>query len=150
MDLKIFVNTDDDVRLARRLKRDIKERGRHIPDVLAQYNKHVKRSYDEFIRPTMKYADIVIPQGKSNITGIYIILGEINYRLKDLGYSPSPIFAKPSYVSSPGEISEIKGKNIPGLVACMDDKEILNEIASKFFYKQETFFNKYFLYFDNI
>ena len=51
MDLKIFVMTDDDVRLARRVKRDIAERGRSIEQVLAQYNRFVKGSYDTYIKP---------------------------------------------------------------------------------------------------
>jgi uridine kinase len=51
MDLKIFVMTDDDVRLARRVKRDIEERGRSIEQVLAQYNRFVKGSYDTYIKP---------------------------------------------------------------------------------------------------
>lgn len=57
MDMKIFVDTDDDVRLARRLKRDIAERGRNIHGVLTQYRRFVKPAFDEFIGPTMRFAD---------------------------------------------------------------------------------------------
>jgi len=64
MDLKIFVMTDDDIRLSRRIMRDIKERGRDIESVLHQYNRFVKPSYDEFIKPTMKFSDIIVPHGK--------------------------------------------------------------------------------------
>lgn len=67
MDLKVFVDTDDDVRLARRLKRDITERGRDMHGVVQQYNRFVKSSFDQFIRPTMRSADIIIPRGADNI-----------------------------------------------------------------------------------
>ena len=63
MDIKIFVETDSDVRLARRLKRDIEERGRSIESVLAQYDKYVKPSFEYYIAPTMAYADIIVPRG---------------------------------------------------------------------------------------
>ena len=77
MDLKIFVLTDDDIRLARRVQRDINERGRTIQDVLAQYNRFVKSSYDEFIKPVMKYADIIVPHGRSNTIAIDFIISNL-------------------------------------------------------------------------
>jgi uridine kinase len=64
MDLKIFVDTDADIRLSRRLKRDIGERGRSIDSVLCQYNKYVKPAFDYYIAPTMTFADIIVPRGK--------------------------------------------------------------------------------------
>ena len=86
MDLKIFVLTDDDIRLSRRIKRDIADRGRTIEDVLAQYNRFVKTAYDEFIKPTMKYADIIIPKGRSNTKGIEFVITNLKIRvpLKEL------------------------------------------------------------------
>jgi uridine kinase len=66
MDMKIFVDTDADVRLARRIRRDIKERGRDLEGVLSQYEKFVKPSFDDYIMPTKKYADIIIPRGGAN------------------------------------------------------------------------------------
>lgn len=81
MDLKIFVMTDDDVRLARRLQRDISERGRNIENVLVQYNRFVKTSYDEFIKPTMKYADIIIPHGRSNTVAIDFVISNLKSKL---------------------------------------------------------------------
>ena len=81
MDLKIFVLTDDDVRLSRRIKRDIAERGRSVTDVLQQYNRFVKPAYDEFIKPTMKYADIIVPKGKSNTVGIDFIISNLRIRI---------------------------------------------------------------------
>jgi uridine kinase len=64
LDFKIFVLTDDDVRLARRIKRDIVERGRTIEGVLKAYHKFVKPAHIEFVRPTMKYADLIVPRGR--------------------------------------------------------------------------------------
>ena len=81
MDLKIFVLTDDDIRLARRIKRDVSERGRTIEGVLTQYNKFVKTSYDKFIKPTMKYVDIIIPKGRSNTKAINFIVSYLKMNL---------------------------------------------------------------------
>jgi uridine kinase len=81
MDLKIFVMTDDDIRLSRRIRRDIAERGRTIEDVLRQYNKFVKASYDEFIKPTMKYADIIIPHGRSNTVAIEFVIENLKIKV---------------------------------------------------------------------
>lgn len=81
MDLKIFVLTDDDIRLARRIQRDISERGRTIESVLAQYNRFVKTSYDEFIKPTMKYADIIIPNGKTNTIAIDFVVNNLKIKI---------------------------------------------------------------------
>lgn len=66
MDIKIFVDTDSDTRLARRLERDIAERGRDMSGVLQQYIKHVKPAFDSFIAPGMKQADIIVPRGGEN------------------------------------------------------------------------------------
>ena len=63
MDMKVFVETDSDIRLARRLQRDITERGRDIEGVLKQYNKFVKPSFEHYIEPTTKSADIIVPRG---------------------------------------------------------------------------------------
>lgn len=64
MDLKVFVDTDADERLGRRLRRDISERGRDVKSVLDQYNRFVKPAYEQFIAPSMAQADIIIPRGK--------------------------------------------------------------------------------------
>lgn len=66
MDVKIFVDTDDDVRLLRRLKRDIEERGRSVESVLAQYEKFVRPMHLEFVEPSKRYADVIIPRGGKN------------------------------------------------------------------------------------
>ena len=62
--MKIFVDTDADIRLARRLERDISERGREIDGVIQQYTRFVKPSYDHYIAPTMIYADLIVPRGE--------------------------------------------------------------------------------------
>jgi len=67
LNMKIFVDTDADVRLLRRMKRDIAERGRSYESVLYQYERFVKPSYDEFIAPTKKYADIIIPKWPNEV-----------------------------------------------------------------------------------
>ena len=63
MDMKVFVDTDSDIRLARRLKRDISERGRDLDGVLKQYAKFVKPAYDHHIEPSRSYADVIVPRG---------------------------------------------------------------------------------------
>lgn len=63
--MKIFVDTDSDIRLVRRLRRDITERGRDIEGVIKQYNKFVKPAFEQYIEPTMRLADIVVPRGEA-------------------------------------------------------------------------------------
>lgn len=63
LDMKIFVDTDSDIRLVRRLRRDITERGRDIEGVIKQYNKFVKPAFEQYIEPAMRLADIVVPRG---------------------------------------------------------------------------------------
>ena len=63
MNLKVFVDTDADIRLLRRIVRDTVERGREIDGVLKSYNRFVKNSYNEFIKPTMKFSDLIVPHG---------------------------------------------------------------------------------------
>ncbi|VVB04221.1 unnamed protein product [Arabis nemorensis] len=81
MNMKIFVDTDADVRLSRRIQRDTVERGRNIQNVLEQYTKFVKPSFDEFIQPSMKYADIIIPRGGDNNVAIDLIVQHIRTKL---------------------------------------------------------------------
>lgn len=73
MDLKIFVDTDSDERLIRNIRRDVVERGRTVDMVLDRYLNVLKPMHDQFIEPTKKYADIIIPQGGENLKGIGII-----------------------------------------------------------------------------
>ncbi|KAK3413116.1 hypothetical protein EUGRSUZ_I01725 [Eucalyptus grandis] len=81
MNMKIFVDTDSDIRLARRIQRDTIERGRDIQDVLDQYDRFVKPSFDEFILPSKKFADIIIPRGGDNDVAIDLIVQHIHTKL---------------------------------------------------------------------
>ena len=73
MDLKIFVDTDSDVRLIRNIRRDVVERGRTVDMVLDRYEKVLKPMHEQFIEPTKKFADLIIPWGGENKTGIHIL-----------------------------------------------------------------------------
>jgi uridine kinase len=75
--MKLFVDTDSDTRLARRVPRDILERGRDLDQVLNQYMMFVKPAFEEFCSPTKKYADVIIPRGADNIVAINLILAHI-------------------------------------------------------------------------
>ncbi|VDK14843.1 Uridine kinase {ECO:0000255/HAMAP-Rule:MF_00551} [Oenococcus sicerae] len=77
LDIKIFVDTDDDIRFIRRLKRDMAERGRSTESVINQYLKTVKPMYHQFVEPTKRYADVIIPEGKSNRIGINLLINQI-------------------------------------------------------------------------
>lgn len=70
MDIKIYVDTDADERLMRRIQRDMVERGRSIESIINQYSKTVKPMHEEFVEPSKKYADIIIPRGGENTPGI--------------------------------------------------------------------------------
>ncbi|MBR0419062.1 MAG: uridine kinase [Erysipelotrichaceae bacterium] len=76
--IKIFVDTPADERFIRRLRRDVKERARTVESITEQYLTTVKPMHDQFIEPTKKYADIIIPQGKSNIVAIDLIKTKIH------------------------------------------------------------------------
>ena len=78
MDIKIFVDTDDDIRIIRRIKRDMEERGRSLDSVIDQYTSVVKPMYHQFIEPTKRYADMIIPEGASNIVAIDLINTKIS------------------------------------------------------------------------
>ncbi|KAL1821389.1 hypothetical protein DCAR_0417806 [Daucus carota subsp. sativus] len=81
MNMKIFVDTDADVRLARRIRRDTVEKNRDINMVLDQYSNFVKPAFDDFILPTKKYADIIIPRGGDNHVAIDLIVQHIRTKL---------------------------------------------------------------------
>ena len=82
MDLKLFVLTPDDIRLARRIERDIADRGRTVVDVLAQYNRFVKPAYDDFIKPTMKHADIIIPFSQKNDKAVEMLIQNLKIKMR--------------------------------------------------------------------
>ncbi len=78
MDIKVYVDTDDDIRIIRRIKRDMDERGRTLDSVIGQYLSVVKPMYHQFIEPTKKYADIIIPEGGQNQVAIDLMTTKIH------------------------------------------------------------------------
>ena len=82
--IKIYVESDDDIRFIRRLVRDVNERGRTVDDVIDQYLSTVKPMYHEFVKPTKRYADIIIPNDKSHSIAVDVIVAKIKNILKDL------------------------------------------------------------------
>lgn len=78
IDLKIFVDTPDDIRFIRRLSRDIKERGRTVDSVIEQYLNVVRPGHYQFIEPTKRYADIIIPEGGANESALQVLVTFIN------------------------------------------------------------------------
>ena len=77
MDIKIFVDTPDDVRLMRRIRRDMVERGRPIENILDQYERTVRPMHLEFVEPSKRYADIIIPRGGHNQVAIEMVMARI-------------------------------------------------------------------------
>ncbi|RWS24960.1 uridine-cytidine kinase-like 1 [Leptotrombidium deliense] len=82
MDMKVFIDTDSDIRLARRLKRDITERGRDLEGVLQQYNRFVKPSFDYYIAPSVIHADLIVPRGGENQVAINLIVQHVHTQLQ--------------------------------------------------------------------
>ena len=83
MDIRIFVDTDADVRLCRRIKRDVNKRGRTLESVLTQYQTTVKPMHEKYVEPSKKYADIVVPEGGKNLVALDMIMGRIERHLKE-------------------------------------------------------------------
>ncbi len=81
-DIKIFVDTDADIRLLRRIKRDVTERGRSLNSVLAQYENTVKPMHDSFVEPTKRQADIIIPEGAHNAVALDMLISRIEFNLQ--------------------------------------------------------------------
>ncbi|MFC0270097.1 uridine kinase [Metabacillus herbersteinensis] len=77
MDMKLYVDTDADIRIIRRILRDIKERGRSIDSVIEQYVSVVRPMHNQFIEPTKRYADIIIPEGGQNHVAIDLMVTKI-------------------------------------------------------------------------
>ena len=77
MDIKVFVDTDVDIRFIRRLQRDITERGRTVESVIRQYTETVRPMHLEFVEPSKRYADVIIPEGGFNLTAIDMIVARV-------------------------------------------------------------------------
>lgn len=81
MDVKVYVDTDADERLIRRIKRDMKERARSVESILEQYAATVKPMHEEFIEPSKRYADVIIPRGGENTQGINMLKSYLKHIL---------------------------------------------------------------------
>lgn len=77
MDIKVFVDTDADIRLARRILRDVQKRGRTMESVISQYTNTVKPMHEEFVEPSKKYADVIIPEGGFNSVAVAMLIQNI-------------------------------------------------------------------------
>ena len=84
MDIKIFVDADADVRICRRIKRDVNKRGRSLESVIAQYQETVKPMHEKYVEPSKKYADIVVPEGGKNLVALAMIQGYISRYLEGM------------------------------------------------------------------
>jgi len=85
LDIKLYVDTDPDVRLIRRLRRDIMERGRNFENVIEQYLGSVRPMHLEFVEPSRRHADVIIPEGGHNKVAIDMVVAKIQTLLADLG-----------------------------------------------------------------
>lgn len=84
MDIKIFVDADADVRICRRIKRDVNKRGRSLESVITQYQETVKPMHEKYVEPSKKYADIVVPEGGKNLVALAMIQGYISRYLEGM------------------------------------------------------------------
>jgi uridine kinase len=88
LDIKVFVDTPDDIRFIRRLRRDVAERGRTVESVIEQYLATVRPMHMQFVEPSKRYADVIIPEGGHNLVSIDLISGKIRERL---GKASTPV-----------------------------------------------------------
>ena len=84
MDIKIFVDADADIRICRRIKRDVNKRGRSLESVIKQYQETVKPMHEKYVEPSKKYADIVVPEGGKNLVALAMIQGYISRYLEGM------------------------------------------------------------------
>jgi uridine kinase len=83
MDIKVFIDTDADVRLIRRIRRDVAERGRSLESVLTQYQEQVRPMHEQFVEPSKRYADIIIPEGGRNRVAIDLLVTKVRTMLRE-------------------------------------------------------------------
>ena len=84
MDVRIFVDTDSDVRLCRRIARDVAARGRSLESVLSQYQETVKPMHEMYVEPSKKFAHIIVPEGGKNLVALDMITGRIKRHLEEV------------------------------------------------------------------
>ena len=95
MDIKIFVDTDADVRLIRRIKRDVAKRGRSLQSVLTQYLETVKPMHEQFVEPSKKNADLVVLEGGKNLVALEMIMSQIQHHIDHCDDEPLPVELPP-------------------------------------------------------
>ena len=83
MDMKVFVDTDADVRILRRIVRDVKERGRTLDSVVAQYLTTVKPMHEQFVEPSKRKADLIVPEGGRNLVALDMLIKWVSNHLQD-------------------------------------------------------------------
>ena len=83
MDIKIFVDTDADIRICRRIKRDVNKRGRTLESVLTQYQQTVKPMHEKYVEPSKAHAHIIVPEGGKNLVALDMIVGRIQRHLQE-------------------------------------------------------------------
>ena len=89
-EVKIFVDTDSDIRFIRRLQRDVAERGRTFDSVIKQYMSTVRPMHLEFVEPSKRYADIIIPEGGFNTAALDMVVARIERLLHGVNLSKNP------------------------------------------------------------
>lgn len=82
LDFKIFVDTDADVRLMRRIRRDLRERGRELDDILRQYSRTVRPMHLEFVEPSKRWADVIVPEGGQNRVALEMVIARVEKLLE--------------------------------------------------------------------
>ena len=83
MDIRIYVDTDADIRLCRRVKRDVNKRGRSLESVLTQYQQTVKPMHEKYVEPSKAHAHIIVPEGGKNLVALDMIMGRINRHIEE-------------------------------------------------------------------
>lgn len=91
MDIKLFIDADPDVRFIRRLKRDLIERGRSVDSVVRQYEESVRPMHQQFVDPSKRHADVIIPEGGHNKVAIDLVKTKIREMLRERGSLPAPV-----------------------------------------------------------
>jgi uridine kinase len=90
MDIKLFIDADADVRLIRRLRRDLQERGRSVDSIVRQYEESVRPMHMQFVEPSKRYADLIVPEGGHNKVAIDLVKTKIRDLLRERGVEPVP------------------------------------------------------------
>lgn len=101
LDFKVYVDTDSDVRLVRRIQRDMSERGRGVGDILRQYMTTVRPMHLEFVEPSMRYADVIVPEGGGNRVALEMVVARVEQLLaspavREDAFASEPAPAEPS------------------------------------------------------